>query len=85
MDAEGVQVSAAAAVSAGARRVTLLPPPTAMAWMKVGVAHQLMAVPEVYLAPGDALVAIEFATVCGSDLHTVSGRRSAPVPVVLGA
>lgn len=55
-----------------------------MAWLKVGTPHQVMAVPEVYLAPGDALVEIEFATVCGSDLHTVSGRRSAPVPVVLG-
>lgn len=65
-------------------RITLSPPPTAMAWMKVGVPHELMAVPEVCLAPGDALVEIEFATVCGSDLHTVSGRRSAPVPLVLG-
>ncbi|POH57763.1 alcohol dehydrogenase [Arthrobacter glacialis] len=43
-----------------------------------------MAVPEVYLAPGDALIEVEFATVCGSDLHTVHGRRSAPTPLVLG-
>ncbi len=102
MDAQGVQVTAAAAGTAplagpvetrmvlakkrvaGRAHLTLTPPPTAMAWMKVGVPHERMAVPEVYLAPGDALVEVEFATVCGSDLHTVSGRRSAPVPVVLG-
>ncbi len=101
MDAQGVQVTAAAGTGtlagpadtriavakkrvAGRAHLTLTPPPTAMAWMKVGVPHERMAVPEVYLAPGDALVEIEFATVCGSDLHTVTGRRSAPVPVVLG-
>lgn len=75
--------SSAAKVGQGSR-VTLMPPPTAMAWIKHGTNHQLMAVPEVYLAPGDALVEVEFATVCGSDLHTVHGRRSAPVPLVLG-
>lgn len=36
------------------------------------------------LAPGEVLVAIDLATVCGSDLHTMDGRRSAPVPCVLG-
>lgn len=65
-------------------RITLSPSPTAMAWIKQGTNHQLMAVPEVYLAPGDALIEVEFATVCGSDLHTVHGRRSAPAPLVLG-
>lgn len=65
-------------------RITLSPPPSAMAWIKQGTNHQLMAVPEVYLAPGDALIEVEFATVCGSDLHTVHGRRSAPTPLVLG-
>jgi putative phosphonate catabolism associated alcohol dehydrogenase len=36
------------------------------------------------LAPGEVLVEISLATVCGSDLHTVAGRRSAPAPCVLG-
>jgi putative phosphonate catabolism associated alcohol dehydrogenase len=36
------------------------------------------------LQPGDTLVRIRLATVCGSDLHTVSGRRSGPRPAVLG-
>lgn len=32
----------------------------------------------------EVLVAISLATVCGSDLHTVDGRRGAPTPCVLG-
>lgn len=36
------------------------------------------------LAADDALVGIDLATVCGSDRHTVSGRRSSPCPSVLG-
>ncbi|MGK4218535.1 zinc-binding dehydrogenase [Kocuria marina] len=34
--------------------------------------------------PGETLVRITAATVCGSDRHTVSGRRSAACPSVLG-
>jgi putative phosphonate catabolism associated alcohol dehydrogenase len=36
------------------------------------------------LAAGEVLVQISLATVCGSDLHTIDGRRSAPTPCVLG-
>ena len=36
------------------------------------------------LQPGEALVRITCATICGSDLHTLAGRRTAPVPTVLG-
>lgn len=36
------------------------------------------------LGPDEVLVEISLATICGSDLHTVEGRRSAPVPCVLG-
>jgi putative phosphonate catabolism associated alcohol dehydrogenase len=34
--------------------------------------------------PGEVLVRIDLATVCGSDLHTVSGHRRSPSPGVLG-
>ena len=34
--------------------------------------------------PGELLVEVSLATICGSDLHTVDGRRSAPTPCVLG-
>lgn len=32
----------------------------------------------------EVLVQISMATICGSDLHTTEGRRSAPTPCVLG-
>lgn len=37
-----------------------------------------------HLQTGEALVRIESCTICGSDLHTHSGRRSTPVPTILG-
>ncbi|WP_304106021.1 zinc-binding dehydrogenase [Mycolicibacterium bacteremicum] len=36
------------------------------------------------LNPADVLVRVRLATVCGSDLHTVSGRRPGPYPSILG-
>ena len=34
--------------------------------------------------PHEVLVSISVATVCGSDLHTLEGRRHGPTPAVLG-
>ena len=34
--------------------------------------------------PGAALCRVRMSTVCGSDLHTVSGRRKEPMPIILG-
>ena len=64
--------------------VSVYPSATAMVWPGEGHAHEAVAVPGVRLAPGDVLVEVELATVCGSDLHTVQGRRQAPAPLVLG-
>ncbi|MFN7919704.1 MAG: zinc-binding dehydrogenase [Bryobacteraceae bacterium] len=36
------------------------------------------------LAPGDVIVRIRCATICGSDLHSVMGRRKTLSPAVLG-
>lgn len=36
------------------------------------------------LRAGEALVKIQAATLCGSDLHTIKGRRQEPVPCILG-
>lgn len=36
------------------------------------------------LGSGEVLVEITLATICGSDLHTIEGRRRAPTPCVLG-
>ena len=32
----------------------------------------------------EVLVRVSLATICGSDLHTLAGRRTAPTPCVLG-
>jgi putative phosphonate catabolism associated alcohol dehydrogenase len=36
------------------------------------------------LLPGETLVRIRLATICASDIHTVSGRRATRAPIVLG-
>ncbi|XAL98040.1 zinc-binding dehydrogenase [Phycisphaeraceae bacterium D3-23] len=36
------------------------------------------------LAPGAALCKVELSTICGSDLHTIEGRRQEPAPLILG-
>lgn len=64
--------------------VALRPAATAMVWLGAGHPHETIAVPGVALADGDALVAVEMSTICGSDVHTVGGRRAAPTPLVLG-
>lgn len=51
-------------------------------WTGSGVDVRTVPVPE--LSVGDVLVRVRLATVCGSDLHTVTGRRSAPCPSILG-
>ncbi|MGI0518999.1 alcohol dehydrogenase catalytic domain-containing protein, partial [Microbacterium maritypicum] len=62
----------------------LRPAATAMVWVGEGHPHETIAVPGVALGDGDVLVAVEMSTICGSDVHTVQGRRSAPTPLVLG-
>ena len=42
------------------------------------------AVLPTQLNPGEVLVRIRLATVCGSDLHTLAGRRAAPGRCILG-
>jgi len=36
------------------------------------------------LEPGAALCKIDLSTICGSDLHTIEGRRQEPAPLILG-
>lgn len=60
------------------------PAATTVAVWHGGATVALETVPVPEPAAGELLVAIELATVCGSDRHTVAGRRSAPCPSVLG-
>ncbi|MFE5335271.1 zinc-binding dehydrogenase [Isoptericola sp. NPDC056573] len=57
---------------------------TTVALWEGGDAVRLVDVPLPALGPGEVLVRVLLATVCGSDRHTVSGRRSSPSPSVLG-
>ncbi|TQL46782.1 putative phosphonate catabolism associated alcohol dehydrogenase [Homoserinimonas aerilata] len=66
------------------RDVLLSPSPTAVVWSGAGHPLVQIATPGVSLGAGDLLVEVELATVCGSDLHTVLGHRSADTPLVLG-
>lgn len=45
---------------------------------------ELVALPVPALQEGETLVRLNAATICGSDLHTISGRRSQPCPSILG-
>ena len=65
------------------RDTTIRPAAIARVWTGA-VPLETIAVPGVVLGPSDALVEIELATVCGSDVHTIAGHRSAPTPLVLG-
>lgn len=50
----------------------------------VGEPFDFREFPLVELEPGAVWVKITMSTICGSDLHTVLGARSAPVPIILG-
>ncbi|WGW13922.1 zinc-binding dehydrogenase [Saxibacter everestensis] len=56
---------------------------TAQVWLGAGP-FESRIVPLPVVKDGDVLVAISLATVCGSDRHTVAGRREAPAPGILG-
>jgi len=45
---------------------------------------QLHEYPLPRLGPGEVLAEVTCCTLCGSDLHTFEGRRTAPCPTVLG-
>ncbi|MFD2024540.1 zinc-binding dehydrogenase [Promicromonospora aerolata] len=57
---------------------------TTVALWEGGDAVRLVEVPLPEPGPGEVLMRVRLATVCGSDRHTVSGRRSSPSPSVLG-
>ncbi|MDJ0350327.1 zinc-binding dehydrogenase [Cryobacterium sp. PH29-G1] len=78
--------TAALPASASRRGLSVVLPRTAeaMVWSGVDLPLERVAVPGVLLEPGDVLVEVELATVCGSDVHTALGRRPSAKPLVLG-
>jgi alcohol dehydrogenase len=57
---------------------------TAAIFHAVGQPLELRTIPIPRLEAGQILVRITATTLCGSDLHTFDGRRSAPMPTILG-
>lgn len=45
---------------------------------------ELAALQEPTLKEGESLIRLRAATICGSDVHTISGRRGQPCPSILG-
>ncbi|MEL4357091.1 MULTISPECIES: zinc-binding dehydrogenase [unclassified Luteococcus] len=58
--------------------------PTARAAVWTGQGFDLRTLPLPHPAPGEVLVEVGLAGICGSDRHTVAGRRPAPCPSILG-
>ncbi len=58
--------------------------PVAAVFTGPGEPVRLRTFPRPTLRPGEALVRVRMSTICGSDVHTYTGRRSAPVPTILG-
>ncbi|MGA5543759.1 zinc-binding dehydrogenase [Mycobacterium sp. NPDC051198] len=61
-----------------------IPPRVTMAAVWTGTGVDIRTVPIPALGAGEVLVRVRLATVCSSDLHTVTGRRPAACPSVLG-
>lgn len=68
----------------GARDVIVKPSPVAMVWNEPGRPHDALAAPGVRLSSGEALVEVELATICESDVRMVRGERPVTTPLVLG-
>ncbi len=61
-----------------------MPMAAAMVFHGPGRPLELARIPIPELRPGEVLVRVTACTLCGSDVHTFSGRRTTPVPIVLG-
>lgn len=68
----------------GPRRTPRAEEARAAVWSGVDAGFSLQAQPFPMLRDGEALVSVELATICGSDLHTINGDRPTPLPTVLG-
>jgi alcohol dehydrogenase len=49
-----------------------------------GLPLELREIPIPALREGEILVEVAACTICGSDLHSLEGRRSVPLPTILG-
>ena len=66
----------------GTRDVIIKPSPVAMVWNSPDRPHDALASPGVRLSPGEALVEVELATICGADVRTIGGVDATTAPQV---
>jgi putative phosphonate catabolism associated alcohol dehydrogenase len=71
-------------VDASRDRVHVTGAMEAQVFRGAGLPFEPVAVPETVLGQGEVLVAVELATICGSDVRAVQGTRTGPLPLVLG-
>ena len=57
---------------------------TAAVFREPNTRLELTSVPLPQLRNGEVIVEVDCCTLCGSDLHTISGVRRVPVPTILG-
>ena len=50
----------------------------------VGQPLTLQPFPVPFITAGEALIRVECCTLCGSDLHTITGKRTEKTPTILG-
>jgi putative phosphonate catabolism associated alcohol dehydrogenase len=60
------------------------PAAVAAVWHGRDVGFELRTLPLPHLDMGEVLVRVRMATMCGSDLHTLGGKRPTPLPTILG-
>ena len=56
----------------------------AAVFVGTGKPFEIRQFPLPEVEPGAVLARIRMTTICGSDLHTWQGKRSAPLPIILG-
>jgi alcohol dehydrogenase len=56
----------------------------ALVFDQVGSPLRMQSFPLPALLEGEALAQVELCTLCGSDLHSLHGRRPTPTPTILG-
>ena len=56
----------------------------AAVFLGVGKPFEIQEFPLPKVEPGAILAKVLMSTICGSDLHTWQGKRSAPLPIILG-
>lgn len=78
-ESQGLPTPETAASAAATAQASL-----AALFVGAGCPLEVRSLPLPQLEADEALVRIDFSTICGSDLHTITGKRIEPAPSILG-